>query len=370
MGAICHRSPWLTPEVETVGRGEVFNNINTEKEDSMGRKSLEVMVGITVVIFLVASLSAAAWAAEITLKLGHPAPPGPSSHDVGAKKLAELIATNTAGKVEVKVFGNSQFGSLQEHFAQLKTGAIDLFVEDACAGFLVEPEPKNFIVTMFPYVFDSQDQVKRFYRSDLAKSMIAKIEKAAEIKFLGYIGDRGPRSFSSTNKRITTPDEMKGLKLRVPAVPPFVAAYKSWGATPTPIDAKDVYTSIKSGMVEGMDMDIATLYASKWYEIQKYFVAINYMRSGLACYVSAKRWNSLSQELQAALLKSAQQTETYLSEFTAQQIVDAEKGITQAGLEIIRPDLKPWMALAEKEVRNNEGKLYEAGIYDKIKALK
>lgn len=336
----------------------------------MRRKTLKMTVGITVAILWIASLSVAAWAAEITLKLGHPAPPGPSSHNVSANKLAELIATNTSGKVEVKVFGNSQFGSIQEHFAQLKTGAIDLFLEDSCVGFLVEPEPKNFMLLMFPYMFDSQEEVKKFYRSDLAKSMIGKVEKAAEVKFIGYLGDRGPRGFSTTSKRITTPDEIKGLKLRVPAVPPFVAAYKSWGATPTPVDAKDTYTSVKSGMVEGMDMDIATLYASKWYEIQKYFVAINYMRSGLGCYISAKRWNSLSPEIQAAILKSAQQTEVFVNDFTAQQIVEAEKGITQAGLEIIRPDLKPWKELAEKEVRNNEGKLYEAGLYDKIKALK
>ena len=158
----------------------------------MGRKSRKIMVGITVVILWIASLSVAAWAAEITLKLGHPAPPGPNTHNVSANKLAELIAANTSGKVEVKVFGNSQFGSIQEHFAQIKTGAIDLFLEDACVGYLAEPEPKNFMVVMFPYVFDSQDQVRKFYHSDLFNSMIAKIEKAAEAKFIGYLGDRGP----------------------------------------------------------------------------------------------------------------------------------------------------------------------------------
>lgn len=336
----------------------------------MGQKNLKIAVGITVVILWIASLSAAAFAAEITLKLGHMAIPGPASHDVAARKLAELVATNTSGKVEVKIFGNSQFGSLQEHFAQLKTGAIDLFVEDACAGFLVEPEPKNFVAVMFPYVFDSQEQVRKFWQSDLAKTMMTKVEKAGEIKFLGYIGDRGPRGFSTTNKRITTPEEIKGLKLRVPAVPPFVAAYKSWGASPTPVDAKDIYSSVKSGMVEGMDMDITTLYSFKYHEIQKYFIAVNYMRSGLGCWMSAKRWNSLPQDVQAAFLKSAQQAGIYINDYTAQQITEAEKGITAAGVEIVRPDLKPWMDLAEKEVRNNEGKLYEAGIYDKIKALK
>jgi TRAP-type C4-dicarboxylate transport system substrate-binding protein len=336
----------------------------------MDRTSFKMAVGITVLILWMASLSVTALAAEITLKLGHLAVPGPASHDAAARKLAELVAAGTSGKVEVKVFGNSQFGSLQEHFAQLKTGAVDLFVEDACAGFLVEPDPKNFIAVMFPYVFESQEHVRKFWQSDMAKTMMAKVEKAAEIKFLGYVGDRGPRGFSTTNKRITTPEEIKGLKLRVPPVPPFVAAYKSWGASPTPVDAKDIYSSVKSGMVEGMDMDITTLYSFKWHEIQKYFVAVNYMRSGLGCWMSSKRWNSLSPEFQAAFLKAAQQTGLYINDYTAQQITEAEKGIAAAGVEIVRPDLKPWMQPTEKEVRNNEGKLFEAGIYEKVKALK
>jgi len=315
-------------------------------------------------------LPVAGLAAEITLKLGHVAPTGPTTHDVSAKKFAERVAANTNGKVEVKVFGNSQFGNLMEHWGQLKTGAIDIFDQDVGAAFMAEPKPKNFLITLFPYVFESQKHFHNFCKSDLFMSMMAKVEKAANIKYLGYAGDRTPRGFTTTNKKITTPAEIKGLKIRVPPVPPFVAAYKSWGANPTPVPAKEIYTALKSGMVMGMDQDMAMTYAAKYYEIQKYFVAINYMRSGMGIWINADKWASLPDDVQAAILKSVQETETYINDFTAQQMVDAKKGLTEAGVEIIYPDLVPWMKAAEKAVLSNEGKMWEKGIYAKVKALK
>jgi len=336
----------------------------------MKRKVYFKCVGLIFCALCLTVLPVAGLAAEITLKLGHVAPTGPSTHDVSAKKFAERVAANTNGKVEVKVFGNSQFGNLMEHWAQIKTGAIDIFDQDVSASFMAEPKPKNLLIMLFPYVFESQEHFHKFLRSDLFKSMMAKVEKAANIKYLGYAGDRTPRGFTTTKKKITTPAEIKGLKLRVPPIPPFVAAYKSWGANPTPVQAKEIYTALKSGMVMVMDQDLTMTYAAKYYEIQKYFVAINYMRSGMGIWINADKWTSLPNDVQTAMLKSVQETEIYINRFTAQQMVDAKKGLTEAGVEIIYPDLTPWMKAAEKAVLANEGKMWEKGLYAKIKALK
>ncbi len=320
--------------------------------------------------FLIAAPSASL-AAEITLKLGHVAPLGPTTHDESARKFAERVAANTKGKVEVQVFGNSQFGNLMQHWGQIKKGAIDLFDQDVSAAFMAESKPKNIVIMLFPYVFESQEHYHHFLGSDLfKKKMMAKMEKEANVKFLGYAGDRTPRGFTTTSKRVTTPAEIKGLKLRVPPVPPFVAAYKSWGANPTPVEAKEIYTALKSGMVMGMDQDLTMTWAAKFYETQKYFTAIDYNRSGMGIWINADKWASLPPDVQQAMLKSAQETAAYINDFTAKQTIEAEKGLVAAGMEIIRPDLKPWMALAEKAVLENEGKMWEKGLYAKIKAIK
>jgi len=335
----------------------------------MERRKVLVLAPVLVLIINLVILPMSSSAAEITLKLGHVWPPG-TANDVGSHKLAEGMASSTKGKVEIKVFGNSQFGNLQEHWAQLKTGAIDLFVQDVGAVFMVEADPKNFMITIFPYLFESQEHFHKFCNSDLLKSMMAKVEKANNLKYLGYLGDRTPRGFSTTSKRVTTPEEIRGLKLRVPEVPPFVAAYKAWGANPTPIAAKDMYTSLKTGLVEGMDNDLTGIYQGKFHEIQKYYTSLDYMVSGLGFWINAKKWESLPADVQGAFLKAGQETATYINEFTAQQISEAEKAFKQAGVEIIRPDLKPWKEIAEKDVLKNDGKLWEKGLYDRIKAIK
>jgi tripartite ATP-independent transporter DctP family solute receptor len=335
----------------------------------MKRRSV-LMAGALLLSAMLWVLPSAGLCAELTLKLGHVAPPGPTTHDVSAKKFAERVLANTNGKVEIKVFGNSQFGNLFEHWSSIKAGAIDAFVQDYGAAYMVEPDPKNFNITFFPYLFESQEHLQKFCKSELFTTLMERAEKAGNIKWVGYVGDRTPRGFTTTNKRVTTPDEIKGLKLRVPEVPPFVAAYKAWGANPTPVTASELYSSLKSGLVVGMDQDLTMTYAAKYFEIQKYFTAINYMRSGMGCWVNAQKWEALSPEWKAAFLKSAQETAAFVNDFTAQQMREAEEGVKKAGMEIIQPDLKPWAELAEKEFIKSDGVLWEKGLYAKVKALK
>lgn len=327
------------------------------------------LIGMALAVVALLTFSTSVMAAEVTLKLAHVAPLG-LTHDLAAVKFAELVAEESGGRIKIKIHGNSQFGNLPEHWAQIKTGAIDLFVQDVGAAFMVEPPPKNFIITIFPYLFDSQEHFHKFCASDLFKKMMAKVEKSANVKYLGYAGDRAPRGFSSTKRQVATPDQIKGLKIRVPEVPPFVAAYKSWGASPTPIQAKDMYTALKSGMVEGMDLDLVSLHLGKYHEIQKYYTAINYMRSGLGIWINSGKLAKLSEKDQAILLKATQATGVYINQKTAQQLAEVAQKLSQAGLTLIEPDLEPWTKAVQPIFSKFEGKMWEPGLYKKIKALK
>ena len=82
-------------------------------------------------------------AAGITLKLGHIAPAGRSTHDIAAQKFALQVTANTSGRVSVKVFPHGQLGRPAEHWSQLSAGAMDLFVHDMTGSEMVEPKPKN-----------------------------------------------------------------------------------------------------------------------------------------------------------------------------------------------------------------------------------
>ena len=332
----------------------------------MKRNHILLQPGVTLMILLY--FACVSWAAEISLKLAHVAPNG-STYDVASQKFAERVAARTDGKMEVRLFGGSQLGNPFELWAQLKSGAIDIHVMDVGAVNMVEEKPKNFSITAAPYLFNSQEGLHTFLQSDLFKTMMAKVEKSQNMKYLGYFGDGAPRGFSTTKKKVTTLEDMKGLKLRVPQIPVFISIYKAWGATPTPVSPGEVYNSLKTGMVDGMDQNQVEIYLAKYYEIQKYYTALDYLFSGTAAWINADRWTALPEDMKAAINQSVKETADYLNQYNLAQMQEAVKGFEAAGVEFIRPDLGPWKAVAEKQVREMEGKLWEEGLYDKIKAL-
>jgi TRAP-type C4-dicarboxylate transport system substrate-binding protein len=90
----------------------------------------------------------------------------------------------------------------------------------------------------------------------------------------------------------------------------------------------------------------------------------------MGCWINTKKWESFPVEIKSAVLKSVQETDVYIGEFMKNQVGEAQKTFKEAGLEIIHPDLKPWKEIAEKEAVTNDGKFWEKGLFDKIRALK
>ena len=247
---------------------------------------------LAVCCFCLIVFPALSMAGPVVLKLAHSAPPK-TLYDTSALKFAERVAYNTEGKVKIKVFGASQFGGLGQQFAQVKAGAIDMVFSDHFAGLLVEPKPKNFFVTVVPYLFESKDHFHKYLNSDLFRSMMANAEKGGNMKFIGILGDRSYRILTTKNRKVVSPADCKGLKVRVPPAPPYVEVWKQWGATPTPVPGKEIYTSLKSGLVNGQDQTILVNLDAKFYEVQKYATKMDHVPSTHAVWINHDKWNSI-----------------------------------------------------------------------------
>lgn len=309
--------------------------------------------------------------APITWKLGHTGPPK-SIYDVVSYKLAERVAANSGGNVEIRVFGNFPSGNIARHWSMVQSGAwaMDIFMTEPVLSLIMEPEPKNFTVIITPYIFETQDHYRKFIRSDLFRSMMSKVETAGNMKLIGYLGDRPPRALTTTNRRVMSPADLMGLKIGTTMLPQAVEMWKEWGATPTPVVPSEIYTSLKSGLVEGQENDISFVRDAKLYEIQKYFIAIDYIRSGHGAWISQQKWNSLPEDMKKAMVKSADETALYINKYAEEVVTLAEKEIQGKGMIVLRPDLKPFKESAERAVPRSDGKFWEKGLYDKIRALK
>jgi tripartite ATP-independent transporter DctP family solute receptor len=306
-------------------------------------------------------------AAETTLKMAFVAPPpvwGPI-----ADRYAQIVAAKTGDELKIQSFGGGQLGSLPQNYAGFKTGQIDMMLAD-CGSLALAKGGKDFNVLFAPYAFRDQQHFRAFMQSPLFREMLAKAETEGAFKYVGYVSDRAPRQLSTSKTRVTTPADLKGLKIRVPETPTILQVFRAWGAAPTPIAAAELYLALKQGVVDGQDNGFDAIAQAKYYEVQKYVTKIDYVQSGLMVLVSADRWARLTPAQQKALLDAVPETEGWASKMTNDGAAQSIDVLRKHGMEIIEPDLAPFRKLAAESLAKFDGDLWSSGLRERIQAVK
>ena len=322
-----------------------------------------VLMAVVLMMFTAGIGSAGA---EKVLKIAFVAPPpvwGPI-----ADFYAKEVAKRQPG-LQIKSFGGGQLGPLPQNFAELKMGKLDMVLVDS--GVLSLPKGGgHFNVVFAPYAFNSQAHIRKFFASNLFKSMITETEKAAKIKYVGWVSDRSPRLITTSNRKVVVPDDLKGLKLRVPLVKPIKIVMEAWGATPTPLSASEMYMAMKQGVVDGQDNGFDAIYGAKYYEVQKYVSPINYIRSGLVVVVSDMVWKKLTPDEQKALLDACAPTDEWATKRNDDIVAKSIAGVKEKGMVIIEPDIEVFKSTAAKIVKEKlDGTVWPAGLYEKVRAM-
>jgi TRAP-type transport system periplasmic protein len=322
-----------------------------------------LVVGVCALCLMVATPTQA----QTVFKMAFVAPPpvwGPI-----AEKYGEIVAQKTNNQFQVKWFGGGQLGTLPQNFAGIKTGQIDMMLCDFGALSLSKGG-KDFNILFGPYVFRAQEHLRKFLASPLFSEMIVNAEKEGGFKFVGYVSDRAPRQITTSNRRVTKLEDMKGLKLRVPETKTVTEIMKMWGAAPTPIPASEMYTAMKQGVVDGQDNGFDAVAQSKYYEVQKYAMVVDYIRSGLIVLIADDHWKKLKPEQQKAFEEAARETERWATQWTNESVAASMDVLKKEGMEIITPDLEPFKKIAAEANQKFEGELWEKGLYEKIQAIK
>ncbi|NDV53500.1 MULTISPECIES: TRAP transporter substrate-binding protein [Roseobacteraceae] len=289
------------------------------------------------------ALSASAMAADMTLKLGHLANEDNIWHKASLK-FAEELATLTDGRIEVEVYPNETLGKEVDVINGMQLGTADMTITGES---LQNWAPMAALLAM-PYAYSSLEDMDSVAGGELGDRIEAQIIEKVGIRPIAYFA-RGPRELTS-NRPITSPDELNGLKMRVPNVPLFLNVWKALGANPTPMAFSEVFTSLQNGTIEAQENPLALIKSANFNEVQKYINKTDHVRSWIYLTISEMAWNQMSEEDQANVMEAAKRTQEYERELF---LADEEQLVTQLqdlGVEFVDVDNEAFAAAAKEAV--------------------
>ncbi|MEO8137241.1 MAG: DctP family TRAP transporter solute-binding subunit, partial [Betaproteobacteria bacterium] len=202
---------------------------------------------------------------------------------------ADEIKKRTAGRYEIAVFPASSLGKESDINQGLTLGTVDMIISGL--SFAARAYPR-IGVSYYPFIFRDADHLLKYAHSDVFKELTEGYRKQTGIQVTAvtYYGAR----HTSSNRAFTDCAGMKGLKIRVPDVPAYMATPKSCGANPTPIAFAEVYLALQNGTVEAQENPLTTIEAKKFYEVQKNIMLTGHIIDAVATEVAPHVWNKLS----------------------------------------------------------------------------
>lgn len=291
---------------------------------------------------LIALFSAGSALAQMELKFGHVGNPG-SLFDKSANEFAKRANAKLGGKAKVVVFGSSQLGNDRQLLQKLKLGTVDF----ALPSTVMSSEADVFGVFEMPYLVKDRDHMKRIEK----EVFWSKLEPAVEKKGLKIIAvwENGYRHITNNRRPINVPGDLDGIKLRTPKGKWRVKMFKAYGANPSPMAFSEVFTALKTGVMDGQENPFAQIYSAKFYEVQKYLSLTGHVYTPAYVTVGAKRWASLPPDVRSTLETVAKETQAFVYQTAAADENDLLGKIKAAGVQVNNAD-KPAFIAASKPI--------------------
>ena len=180
---------------------------------------------------------------------------------------------------------------------------------------------------------------------------IDKIIEKVQIRPIAYFA-RGPRDLTS-NRPIKSPDDLNGLKMRVPNVPLFVDVWKALGANPGPMAFSEVFTSLQNGTIEAQENPLALIRSANFNEVQKYVNLTDHVRSWIYLTIAESTWNKLSEADQNAVMEAAKTAQAYERELFNASMKDDREYLESKGMTFVEVDGAAFQAKAKDAVLAN-----------------
>ncbi|SFO89933.1 TRAP transporter substrate-binding protein [Salibacterium halotolerans] len=293
-----------------------------------------------------------------TLRLGHIQNEEHAWH-LGSKRFAKLVEEKTNGSVEVDLYPSSTLGSDRDLVEGMQIGSVDFAL---VAGVLSNFHPEYAILEL-PYLFENNEHLRNFLYGEGGENLQADMLEQTGVRGLEFF-IRSPRLLTA-NKRVETPEDLSGVKIRVPNIEASVEGWDAMGANPTPMNFSEVYSSLQTGVIDAQENPASFITNAKLQEVQDYLMMTEHVYGYVQLLMSDKTYEKLTVSEQKAVEEAALEARKYQNELVSKQQEEAMQTMREAGMEIVEVD----RSLFSEKVQTVNKKLankYGRELYDEI----
>jgi tripartite ATP-independent transporter DctP family solute receptor len=291
---------------------------------------------VSILMILVFAFAGTAVAMEI--KLAHVVNEKDAFH-VAAEKFKELVEKNSQGALTVTIFPNAKLGDERTLLERMKMGIVD-------AGIITNGPIINFVpsfgVIDLPFLFRDPNHAYKVLDGSIGQKLMADLE-AQGWKGLAF-AERGFRNLTNSKRPVKTPEDIKGLKIRVMQNPVYVDSFKALGANAVPMAWTEVLTALQQGTVDGQENPLNVIMAFKLYETQKYLSITRHAYAPAPIIMSMNTWKKLTPAQQAIVKKAAQDAAEFERAWDNKMEAEWLKDLKAKGMVVATPDLRAFRA--------------------------
>lgn len=263
----------------------------------------------------------------LELKLGHASPPG-SPVAVAVGEFARRVDEELGGRVSIREFGSSQLGSDEVLLIKLRLGTVDIAVPSTVMSSTIDA----FGFFEIPYLVKDREHLERIER-EIFWPHLAPLAEEKGFQIVA-LWEHGFRQITNNRRPITTPEDLRGIKLRTPSGYWRIGAFQAFGANPTPMPLSEVFVALQMGVLDGQENPLQQIYASRFQEVQRYLSVTNHVYSPLYVTVGEERWATLPPEIREALERIARETQVFSRATAARMDEELRAELEASGMEV------------------------------------
>ena len=296
----------------------------------------------------------------VVLKLGHGSQLK-SPLQTTAEEFAKRIAERSKGRIKVEVYGNMQIGQERDMVEGMQLGTVDMAMISTgpISGFA-----PGITVVDLPFLFKNEQHAYKVLDGDIGQGLLKQLEPKGIIG-LAFL-ENGFRDITS-NKKITTPEDLKGFKIRTMENKVHIATFKELGAAPVPMVWGEVYTSLGQKVIDGQENPVHIVYANALWEVQKFLIKTGHFYTPYIFAMSKKSLDKVPADLQKIVTDTAKEMAAFERNIVKTETASMTATLKEKGMEIVEVDRAVFQKATEPVYKQFEGQ-FSKELIDKIKA--